>query len=64
MSTSTFKCPQCNAPIFYPGGNDVTIECMFCGHNVIIPSELRTSPGSATSVSAPNAPPPPAWGRL
>lgn len=56
MSTSTFKCPQCNAPIFYPGGEDVTIECMFCGHNVIIPPELRTSPGSATSAAPPAAP--------
>lgn len=57
MSTSTFKCPQCNAPIFYPGGSDVTIECMFCGHNVIIPPELRTSPGSASSAASPNAAP-------
>ncbi len=56
MSTSTFKCRQCNAPIFYPGGDDVTIECMFCGHNVMIPPELRASPGSATSASAPAAP--------
>lgn len=53
MSASTFKCPQCNAPIFYPGGEDVTIECMFCGHNVIVPPELRTGPGSSTSAPAP-----------
>lgn len=46
MSASTFKCPQCHAPIFYPGGDDATIECMFCGHSVIVPAELRSAPSN------------------
>jgi ribosomal protein L7/L12 len=49
MVTSTFNCPRCNAPIFYPGGDDVTIECMFCGNAVIVPRELRAPPGASAS---------------
>ncbi len=39
---STFKCPNCGAPLDVPQDPIITsIECDYCGSDVIIPLELR-----------------------
>jgi DNA-binding beta-propeller fold protein YncE/DNA-directed RNA polymerase subunit RPC12/RpoP len=39
---STFKCPNCGAPLDVPDGADVReVECAYCGNSVIVPRELR-----------------------
>ena len=39
-SLTSFKCPQCGAPIEIPSGVSST-KCSYCGASIIIPKELR-----------------------
>lgn len=39
-SLTSFKCPQCGAPIEIPSGVSST-KCGYCGASIIIPKELR-----------------------
>ncbi len=36
-----FNCPNCGAPLDYPGGSDATMRCPYCNNSVIVPEELR-----------------------
>src|SRR3972149_4772492 len=37
----TFNCPNCGAPLDYPGGSEATVRCPYCNNSVIVPAELR-----------------------
>jgi hypothetical protein len=39
----TFSCPECGAPLT-TDGKSATINCPFCGTNVIVPDSLRSKP--------------------
>src|SRR3712207_3481678 len=43
--TQPFKCPSCGAPLSFenPGAS---VRCHFCGNTVIVPEELRGTPGA------------------
>jgi outer membrane protein assembly factor BamB len=41
MTTQTFNCPTCGAPLDYDGGPETTIHCPFCNSSVVVPEELR-----------------------
>lgn len=41
MTTKSFDCPNCGAPLDYEEGGAVTIRCAFCNSSVIVPEELR-----------------------
>lgn len=42
--TETFTCPSCGAPQEVPKQPASTLRCPYCGHQVIIPEELRVEP--------------------
>ncbi len=50
---TTFNCPSCSAPL-ETDGHETSIHCEYCGANVIVPPELRTSTPSQNG----NAPAP------
>lgn len=39
--SQTFNCPNCNAPLDYPGSGSPTIRCPYCQSSVVVPEELR-----------------------
>ena len=51
----TFSCPNCGAPLEYPGGDLTTLPCQYCHHTIIVPPEIRTA---NPAVPAPNQPVP------
>jgi DNA-directed RNA polymerase subunit RPC12/RpoP len=40
----TFTCPACGAPLEAPDQPATTLRCPYCGHQVIIPEDLRVRP--------------------
>ncbi len=65
MTTKSFDCPNCGAPLDYEEGGAVTIRCTFCNSSVIVPEELRPKKATAPTPTGPplvfttvsNAPP-------
>lgn len=55
MTTKSFDCPNCGAPLDYEEGGAVTIRCTFCNSSVIVPEELR--PKKAAPPPTPVTPP-------
>jgi LSD1 subclass zinc finger protein len=38
----SFNCPNCGAPLDFPGGSITTVRCPFCHNTIIVPEEIRT----------------------
>ena len=53
--SQTFHCPNCGAPLDFPGGDQSTVRCPFCNSSVIIPPELRDKPLAETVLGAADA---------
>lgn len=41
MPTQEFNCPNCGAPLDYPGSG-TTMRCPYCESSVVVPAEIRT----------------------
>jgi hypothetical protein len=41
--TESFNCPNCGAPLDFPGIGINTFRCAFCHNTIIVPQELRSS---------------------
>ncbi len=48
----TFVCPSCGASLQSSGGA-ATMQCAYCGTSVVVPEDLRASPGTSQSAAAP-----------
>jgi len=51
-TTQTFVCPSCGASLQPPSGA-ATMTCAYCGTSVVVPEDLRASPGTNPSGVAP-----------
>src|SRR5215469_13621021 len=56
MQELALVCPNCSAPLTYPGGSAPAILCTYCGTSVVVPNEWRQ-----TSRGYPAPPPVSAW---
>ena len=54
----TFSCPNCGAPLEYPGGDITTIPCQYCHHSIIVPMEVRSTSQTPNAASLPVTPDP------
>ncbi len=44
MSTESFNCPNCGAPLDYKDTSASTVRCPYCQTSVVVPETLRPKP--------------------